>query len=36
MTWEQVDANTLAWQAVEREVAGNSLPDASQKYLRIK
>lgn len=36
MTWEQLDANTAAWQAVEREVGGESLPDSQQKYVRVK
>jgi uncharacterized protein (TIGR02246 family) len=36
MTWEAADANTLVWQALEREVGGESLPDASQKFIRIK
>jgi hypothetical protein len=36
MTWEQIDANTAAWAAIEREVAGESLPDSAQKYVRVK
>jgi uncharacterized protein (TIGR02246 family) len=36
MTWEQLDENTAAWAAVEREVAGEPLPDSSQKYVRVK
>jgi uncharacterized protein (TIGR02246 family) len=36
MTWEQKDDNTLTWQSVEREVNGESLPDAMQTYIRVK
>ncbi|QDU30493.1 SnoaL-like domain protein [Anatilimnocola aggregata] len=36
MTWESIDADTLAWQALEREVGGEPLPDATQKYVRTK
>jgi uncharacterized protein (TIGR02246 family) len=36
MTWEQLDDDSAAWQALEREVGGESLPDASQKYVRVK
>lgn len=36
MTWELTDANTLSWQAVDREVSGETLPDSSQKYIRVK
>jgi uncharacterized protein (TIGR02246 family) len=36
MTWEQVDENTANWQAVEREVGGEALPDSAQKYVRVK
>jgi uncharacterized protein (TIGR02246 family) len=36
MTWEQIDANTAAWQAVEREVGGEPLPDSKQQYVRVK
>ncbi len=34
MTWEQLDPKTVVWQALEREVGGESLPDATQKYIR--
>ncbi len=36
MTWEKVDADTLTWQALEREVSGESLPDTKQTYTRVK
>jgi uncharacterized protein (TIGR02246 family) len=36
MTWELTDANTLSWQAFDREVNGETLPDSSQKYTRVK
>ncbi|WP_425615122.1 SgcJ/EcaC family oxidoreductase [Anatilimnocola sp. NA78] len=36
MVWVPIDADTLSWQSLEREVGGESLPDASQKYVRAK
>src|SRR5262245_36443119 len=36
MTWEQLDPNTAVWQAIEREVGGDPLPDSKQRYVRIK
>lgn len=36
MTWEKVDEQTLRWQAIDREVEGESLPDAEQKYVRVQ
>ena len=35
-SWEQVDENNVIWKAVEREVGGEPLPDAEQKYVRVK
>jgi uncharacterized protein (TIGR02246 family) len=35
MTWEQVDENTAIWRAIEREVGGEPLPDAEQRYVRV-
>jgi len=34
MTWEQVDANTIRWRAIDREVEGHSVPDAEKLYTR--
>ena len=36
MTWEKVDADTIVWQALEREVGGESIPDTKQTYTRVK
>ncbi len=36
MTWQKIDDNTVKWQAIEREVSGESLPDAEQTYVRVK
>lgn len=36
MSWEQADANSLRWQASEREVNGEALPDQSQTFVRSK
>ena len=36
MTWEMIDDDTLAWQALEREVGGEALPDTEQTYTRVK
>src|SRR5262245_41620757 len=36
MTWEKLDDDTAAWQAVEREVGGELLPDSKQQYVRVK
>lgn len=35
MTWEQVDANTVRWRAIDREVEGTSIPDAEKTYRRV-
>jgi len=35
-TWDKVDENTVLWKAVDREVGGEPLPDAEQKYVRAK
>jgi uncharacterized protein (TIGR02246 family) len=36
MTWQKIDDNTAKWQAIEREVSGDPLPDAEQTYVRVK
>jgi uncharacterized protein (TIGR02246 family) len=36
MTWQKLDERTLQWQAIDREVEGESVPDAQQKYVRVK
>ncbi|MCC9608506.1 SgcJ/EcaC family oxidoreductase [Blastopirellula sp. JC733] len=36
MTWEQLDDDTMQWQAIEREVGGASLPDVALKYVRVQ
>src|SRR5262245_7553289 len=34
MTWERVDANSVRWKAIDREVEGAGLPDAEKLYVR--
>ena len=36
MSWTPIDENSARWQATEREVSGESLPDAEQIYVRVK
>jgi uncharacterized protein (TIGR02246 family) len=36
MTWQKIDDKTAKWQAIEREVSGEPLPDAEQTYVRVK
>ena len=36
MTWEKIDDNTAAWQAIEREVGGEPLPNSKHQYVRVK
>lgn len=35
MTWEQLDANSARWRAIDREVEGSSVPDAEKTYIRV-
>jgi uncharacterized protein (TIGR02246 family) len=35
-TWEQVDENTALWRAIDREIAGEPMPDWEQTYVRVK
>ena len=35
MTWEQIDATTARWKAIDREVDGASIPDAEKVYTRV-
>jgi ketosteroid isomerase-like protein len=35
MTWEQIDANTARWRAIDREVEGASIPDSEKTYVRV-
>lgn len=36
MTWQKIDESSAKWQAIEREVSGEPLPDAEQTYVRVK
>jgi hypothetical protein len=36
MIWQQGEAETLKWQAVERTVDGEPLPESNQTYRRLK
>jgi uncharacterized protein (TIGR02246 family) len=36
MTWTPIDESSARWQAIEREVSGESLPDSQQTYVRVK
>lgn len=36
MIWKQIDDDTASWQGVDREVAGELLPDAEVTYRRVK
>ena len=33
MSWQQIDETSTKWQAIEREVSGEPLPDAEQTYV---
>lgn len=35
MTWEPVDANTVRWRAIDREVEGAGVPDSEKLYVRV-
>ncbi len=36
MTWQKVDDDHTVWQALEREIGGEALPDTKQTYTRVK